>query len=97
MKTDFYYEAVCEKGVFFDFVGIDMRSARKDIIKKSLVNLTPPVGYALFYIKGVAGDSISTQEIYRGIIPFVIIIVLVTALLAVFPDLIMWLPNRSGA
>jgi len=81
------------KGYGFDMVWLMAITA----VMLQTCFLTPPVGYALFYIKGVAGDSISTQEIYRGIIPFVIIIVLVTALLAAFPDLIMWLPNRSGA
>lgn len=59
--------------------------------------LTPPVGYALFYIKGVAGDTISTAEIYRGVVPFVLIIVAVVALLAIFPEIITWLPAQSKA
>ncbi|MDR1359500.1 MAG: TRAP transporter large permease subunit [Deltaproteobacteria bacterium] len=59
--------------------------------------LTPPVGYALFYIKGVAGDLLSTQEIYKGIIPFVVIIVFVVILVAVFPEIATWLPGSSKA
>jgi TRAP-type mannitol/chloroaromatic compound transport system permease large subunit len=59
--------------------------------------LTPPFGFALFYFKGIAGDSISTIELYRGIVPFVIIICLVVVLISIFPELVLWLPNRSSA
>jgi len=59
--------------------------------------LTPPFGYALFYIKGVAPEEMTLQEIYAGVVPFVIIIVLVVIILAIFPGLAMWLPNLSNA
>jgi len=59
--------------------------------------LTPPVGYALFYFKGVAGDSVPTRDIYMGIIPFVILVVIVVVLVTLFPDLVLWLPNHSNA
>ncbi|MDR2935207.1 MAG: TRAP transporter large permease subunit [Candidatus Adiutrix sp.] len=59
--------------------------------------LTPPFGYALFYLKGIAPEEMTTQDIYAGIVPFVIIIVLVVALITAFPDLAMWLPNMSKA
>ncbi|GGB53225.1 C4-dicarboxylate ABC transporter [Lentibacillus populi] len=55
--------------------------------------LTPPFGHALFYTKGVVGDEIPTVTIYRGVIPFIIIIILVLILAAIFPQLILWLPS----
>ena len=56
--------------------------------------LTPPFGFALFYLRGVAPPSLSTAQIYRGAIPFVAIQGLALLLLALFPDLVTWLPNR---
>ncbi|GHV52903.1 C4-dicarboxylate ABC transporter [Deltaproteobacteria bacterium] len=57
--------------------------------------LTPPFGYALFYIRGIVPPSITIETIYRGVIPFVLIIVLVTFLCIVFPDILMYLPAHS--
>ena len=56
--------------------------------------LTPPFGFALFYLRGVAPPQVSTAQIYRGVIPFVAIQVLTLVLLAIFPDLVTWLPNK---
>ncbi len=55
--------------------------------------LTPPFGFALFYLRGVAPESISTKSIYLGAIPFVIIQALVLLLLAAFPAIVTWLPS----
>ena len=55
--------------------------------------LTPPFGFALFYLRGVAPESISTKSIYIGAIPFVIIQALVLLLLAAFPVIVTWLPS----
>jgi TRAP-type mannitol/chloroaromatic compound transport system permease large subunit len=55
--------------------------------------LTPPFGFALFYLRGVAPDSVSTGQIYKGAIPFVIIQLAMLVLLAVFPELATWLPE----
>jgi len=55
--------------------------------------LTPPVGYALFYIKGTAPSSVRLWDIYRGVVPFVLLQLLAIVLLAVFPDLVTFLPN----
>ena len=55
--------------------------------------LTPPFGFALFYLRGVAPDSVSTGQIYKGAIPFVAIQLLMLAMLAVFPQLATWLPE----
>ncbi|MBL4917410.1 TRAP transporter large permease [Szabonella alba] len=55
--------------------------------------LTPPFGFALFYLRGVAPNSVSTMEIYRGAIPFVLLQILAIALLFIFPGLVTWLPS----
>ncbi len=55
--------------------------------------LTPPFGFALFYIRGVAPDSVTTMHIYKGIVPFVIIQLIGLAILATFPGLATWLPD----
>ena len=55
--------------------------------------LTPPFGFALFYLRGVAPDSVRTAQIYRGVIPFVIIQIVGLALLAAVPGLATWLPG----
>ena len=56
--------------------------------------LTPPFGFALFYLRGVAPPGISTVQIYRGVMPFVAIQIFALILLAIFPDIVTWLPNR---
>ena len=56
--------------------------------------LTPPFGFALFYLRGVAPDSVSTGRIYRGVIPFVGIQLLALLILAAFPELVTWLPGK---
>jgi len=54
--------------------------------------LTPPFGFALFYLRGVAPDSISTAQIYKGVMPFIAIQITMLALLALWPSLVTWLP-----
>lgn len=54
--------------------------------------LTPPFGFALFYLKGVAPPEIKTSDIYRGIVPYVAIQVTILGLLIAFPALTTWLP-----
>ena len=56
--------------------------------------LTPPFGFALFYLRGVAPASVTTAQIYRGVIPFVAIQLLALLLLSFFPELATWLPER---
>ena len=56
--------------------------------------LTPPFGFALFYMKGVAPSTVKMQEIYRGIIPFVLLQVIGLALVIEFPALALWLPEQ---
>jgi tripartite ATP-independent transporter DctM subunit len=55
--------------------------------------LTPPFGFALFYLRGVAPKEVSTTDIYRGVIPFIIIQLLVLLLIAWQPALATWLPS----
>ncbi len=55
--------------------------------------LTPPFGFSLFYLRGVAPAEIDTRDIYRGVIPFVAIQLLALALLAAWPGLATWLPE----
>jgi tripartite ATP-independent transporter DctM subunit len=56
--------------------------------------LTPPFGFALFYLRGVAPPEVRTGQIYRGAIPFVLIQLLALVILAAFPVLATWLPER---
>ncbi len=55
--------------------------------------LTPPFGFALFYLRGVAPPSITTMDIYRGVLPFVMIQILGLILIATFPATATWLPS----
>jgi len=58
--------------------------------------LTPPFGFALFYLRGVAPESVPTGAIYRGVIPFIIIQLLVLGALWRWPELATWLPAKLG-
>jgi len=55
--------------------------------------LTPPFGFALFYLRGVAPESVSTIQIYKGVAPFVAIQVVALFIVAAFPTLTTWLPK----
>jgi len=55
--------------------------------------LTPPVGFALFYIKGVAPPEITVIDIYKGVIPFIIIQVVALAIVFLVPEIATWLPS----
>jgi TRAP-type mannitol/chloroaromatic compound transport system permease large subunit len=55
--------------------------------------LTPPFGYSLFYFKGVAPPEYTMGDVYKGIIPFVIIQVIALAMLILFPQIITYLPD----
>jgi tripartite ATP-independent transporter DctM subunit len=56
--------------------------------------LTPPFGFALFYLKGVAPEQVKTTDIYRGIIPYIVIQIFVLGLVIAFPELATWLPEK---
>jgi len=53
--------------------------------------LTPPFGFALFYLRGVAPPEIPTSTIYRGVLPFIVIQLIGLALICIFPELVTWL------
>mgnify|MGYP001170083979 CR=1 FL=1 len=58
--------------------------------------LTPPFGFALFYMKGIVPPSVTMAHIYRGIIPFVMIQLTAVILCLFYPDIILYLPRRWG-
>lgn len=55
--------------------------------------LTPPFGFALFYLKGVAPPEVKTQAIYRGVVPFILIQIILLLLIAFYPEIVTWLPS----
>ena len=55
--------------------------------------LTPPFGFALFYLRGVAPASVETSDMYRGVIPFIILQLLLMLMLSIWPQLATWLPG----
>jgi TRAP-type mannitol/chloroaromatic compound transport system permease large subunit len=59
--------------------------------------MTPPFGYNLFLMRAMAPPEISLQDIYRSIIPFVLIMVVALALVMVFPQIALWLPESIYA
>ena len=58
--------------------------------------LTPPFGYALFYMKGAKIPGVTMQHIYAGIVPFVILQLIGLAIVALFPEIVLWLPRQLG-
>jgi tripartite ATP-independent transporter DctM subunit len=55
--------------------------------------LTPPFGFALFYMKGVAGKTVGLDAIYRGIVPFVVLQLIGLGVMIAFPEIALWLPR----
>jgi len=55
--------------------------------------LTPPFGYALFYLRAIAPREVKTTQIIRGVMPFIGLIVMMCVLIAIFPSLVTWLPG----
>jgi len=55
--------------------------------------LTPPFGFALFYLRGVAPDSIKTTDIYKGVMPFILIQIFAMGMIAYWPGIATWLPH----
>ncbi len=58
--------------------------------------LTPPFGWALFFLKGVAPPEVTTLDIYKGVVPFIMIQVVMLAILFAVPELSLWLPDVIG-
>ena len=55
--------------------------------------LTPPFGYALFYLGGILPKGVEMIHIYKGVVPFIIIICIVIAIITAFPKIVLWLPS----
>jgi TRAP-type mannitol/chloroaromatic compound transport system permease large subunit len=55
--------------------------------------LTPPLGYALFYLRSVAPPTVTTMQIYLGVIPFVVMQLMMLVILTFFPEMATWLPK----
>jgi len=58
--------------------------------------LTPPFGFALFYLKGIAPKEVKIQSIYKGIIPFVLLQLTAVIIVLTFPDVALWLIRTSN-
>ena len=58
--------------------------------------LTPPFGWALFFLKGVAPPEVTTRQIYLGVIPFIALQVVAVVLVFLYPQLALWLPKLIG-
>ncbi|MFN5724864.1 MAG: TRAP transporter large permease subunit, partial [Betaproteobacteria bacterium] len=58
--------------------------------------LTPPFGWALFYLKGVAPPEVTIKDIYRGVVPFIILQGVALALVFFYPQIALWLPKAIG-
>ncbi|MDC8832251.1 TRAP transporter large permease [Alteromonas gilva] len=56
--------------------------------------LTPPFGFALFYLRGVAPKNVLTSDIYKGVVPFIIMQIVLLIGLALWPELVTWLPDK---
>jgi TRAP-type mannitol/chloroaromatic compound transport system permease large subunit len=56
--------------------------------------LSPPFAYAIFYLKGVAPPEVQMIDIIKGVIPFLVLQAIGTALVIIFPDIILWLPSK---
>jgi TRAP-type mannitol/chloroaromatic compound transport system permease large subunit len=58
--------------------------------------LTPPFGWALFFLRGVAPPEVRTRDIYRGVIPFIVLQIIGLSLVYFFPQIALWLPRAIG-
>jgi TRAP-type mannitol/chloroaromatic compound transport system permease large subunit len=56
--------------------------------------LTPPFGFALFYLRGVAPASVQTTDMYKGVIPFIGLQLLLMLMLSFYPEIATWLPSQ---
>jgi tripartite ATP-independent transporter DctM subunit len=64
------------------------------MVTAQMAYITPPFGYTLFYLKGVLPKQIGISTVYRGVLPFFILQLLVLGLFILFPDLVTWLPEQ---
>lgn len=66
------------------------------MITAQMAYITPPFGYTLFYLKGVLPDGIGIGQVYKGVIPFFLIQVVILILFMVFPNIVTWLPELGA-
>lgn len=64
------------------------------VLMMEIAYMTPPFGFNLFYLKGIVPPGITMQDIYRSVIPFVILELVGLVLLIIFPQIVLWLPDR---
>ncbi len=57
--------------------------------------LTPPVGFSIFYLKGVCPPDVKLSDIYKGVVPFILIQLLALAIIVAWPELVLWLPAMA--
>ncbi|MFG6664995.1 TRAP transporter large permease subunit [Sulfitobacter sp. 916] len=67
------------------------------MVTAQMAYITPPFGYTLFYLKGVLPNGIGIGQVYRGVIPFFLIQVVVLILFVAFPEIVTWLPEQAAA
>jgi tripartite ATP-independent transporter DctM subunit len=58
--------------------------------------LSPPFAYAIFFVKGVAPPGVTTQDIYRGVVPFMVLQAIGLTLCIIYPEVILWLPSWTS-
>jgi TRAP-type mannitol/chloroaromatic compound transport system permease large subunit len=63
------------------------------VINMEIGYMTPPFGFNLFYLKGIVPPSITMKDIYKSIIPFVIVEIIGIILIMIFPEIATWLPE----
>jgi TRAP-type mannitol/chloroaromatic compound transport system permease large subunit len=56
--------------------------------------LTPPMAPAIFYLRGVSPDSITLMDMYRGVVPFIVIQIITLGIVVAFPQIALWLPQQ---
>ncbi len=67
------------------------------MITAQMAYITPPFGYTLFYLKCVLPEGIGIGQVYRGVLPFFAIQLVVLVLFILFPDIVTWLPEAASA
>ncbi len=63
---------------------------------RARIRITPPFGWALFYLKGVAPPEVSIRDIYKGVVPFIGMQAMALALVFFYPQIALWLPKAIG-
>jgi TRAP-type mannitol/chloroaromatic compound transport system permease large subunit len=63
------------------------------VVNMEMAFLTPPVGFNLFYIRGVAPPGVTMRDIYNSVFPFVVLQATALAIIMIFPESVLWLPK----